>query len=176
MTPAFRAGPAALFARAVALAILIATAYPSAAPAWQGVPERPVPRVPGFDIPPRPRDPEFPLLPGAIAPLDAVPHATVSTDAVPAADPRPSAVSPRDSRTPPVAETWDRSIEAVGATSPAPAQPAAPDVSAAWLLGIAMIVILGAVAAIRAAVNVRRSRSKHPVSVVRFGPAGRQGS
>lgn len=126
------------------------------------------PRVPGFEIPPPPRDPEFPLLPGTIAPLKTLP-APQSSNAPPADMPRSSVMVP-------ATETWDQSVERAAIAGRGEPQPDAADDAAAWTVGVVLVSILGVAAALAAAASLHRSRPDRPVSVIRMLPPGHSGS
>lgn len=91
--------------------VLVLAASVAAASAWARQPVQPEPtrqRVPGFDIPPPPQDPQFPLLRGVFGEQDAGRPDTVPPTA---ATPTPTTVHPPAAPVPPPPESWDRAAE-----------------------------------------------------------------
>jgi hypothetical protein len=152
------------------LAAFAVVASPAVATAWQAADGGSAPRVPGFDIPPAPRDPEFPLLWGAVTPLEANPHSPS-----PAVD-APAPLTAEHPVSLPAVDSWDRSAERVSASMRGGSQPAAADDAAAWKVAVALVAVLSSALAIVAVAGLRRREADGPVSVVRLAPPSRKGS
>lgn len=150
------------------LAAFAVIASPAVATAWQPADGGSAPRVPGFEIPAAPRDPDFPLLSGAVTPLEAAPLG-----------PSPDAPAPRAAEQPaslPAVDSWDRSAERDAISMRGGSQPAAADDDAAWKVAAALVSVLAAALAIVAVAGLRRREADGPVSVVRLAPPSRRGS
>jgi len=144
-------------------------ASPAVATAWQATAGPSVPRVPGFEIPPAPRDPDFPVLSGAVSPLEAVPHrpSPASDDpAPPLAAEHPASL--------PALDSWDRAVERDPVMRERSQFPADDDV-AAWKVALSLAAVLGVAVAIVAAAGLRHRETDAPISVVRRAlPGGKR--
>lgn len=149
--------------------IVVAQSAPVAR-AWQDRRE-PAPRVPGFEIPAAPKDPDFPILSGAITPLDTVPGTPpLTTPDVPPGDVWRNPVMP------PIPESWDRAVENSPLTRMGISQPAAVDDASAVTVFLVLTSILGVAAAVAAVASLRRREFDGPAQVVRMLPQSRKSS
>lgn len=145
-------------------------ASPAVATAWQATAGRSAPRVPGFEIPPAPRDPDFPVLSGAVSPLEAVPHSPS-----PASDDPAPPLAAEHPASLPALNSWDRAVERDSASMRGRSQPPADDDVAAWKVALSLAAVLGVAVAIVAAAGLRHRETDAPISVVlRDLPGGKR--
>jgi hypothetical protein len=156
----------------VPLVILATVLCVAPASARQAVPPQSAPRVPGFDIPPAPQPPPFPVLTGVVGTLDAGQSEVAPPMAAPQLPALPTPATAPAAMVPPSLDTWDQTVERLVAVRSGHGPNDVLDASVWLSWGMVLIVALataGALVLVAILLN-RGSLDRRPAPVVRAVP------